>query len=303
MARYIAIKCKVNSVDWKDVKNRLKFGCLIRLEEEEQQQQQKMGENVGDKVESKLYFKKMLPDGVVVAVYKDDLCTHPVDVVVNASNEDLKHNGGLAWALLKAAGPELQQECDELVKKNGSLQPGCVVITGAGKLPCKNVVHAVGPRWRKDEAEQCVCLLRQAVKKSLQLAETFNHRSIALPAISGGIFGFPLELCTYSIVASIKETLEESKGDSSLKEVHLVGDAEGTVQALSEAVKKVFAAELSSLILQTSSSGNLKMRESQKEERKEDLQMARDDLQMITTDEGLCIQVEEKNVQEATVGL
>ncbi|XP_030344141.1 protein mono-ADP-ribosyltransferase PARP14-like [Strigops habroptila] len=277
-----------------------KFGCLIRLEEEEQQQQQKMGENVGDKVESKLYFKKMLPDGVVVAVYKDDLCTHPVDVVVNASNEDLKHNGGLAWALLKAAGPELQQECDELVKKNGSLQPGCVVITGAGKLPCKNVVHAVGPRWRKDEAEQCVCLLRQAVKKSLQLAETFNHRSIALPAISGGIFGFPLELCTYSIVASIKETLEESKGDSSLKEVHLVGDAEGTVQALSEAVKKVFAAELSSLILQTSSSGNLKMRESQKEERKEDLQMARDDLQMITTDEGLCIQVEEKNVQEAT---
>ncbi|KAM9010019.1 protein mono-ADP-ribosyltransferase PARP14 [Ara ararauna] len=276
-----------------------KFGCLIRLEEE-QQQQQKMGEKVGDREESKLYFKKMLPDGVVVAVYKDDLRTHPVDVVVNASNEDLKHNGGVAWALSKAAGPELQQECDELVKKSGSLQPGCVVITGAGKLPCKNIIHAVGPRWRKDEAEQCVCLLRQTVKKSLQLAETFHHRSIALPAISGGIFGFPLELCTYSIVASIKETLQESKGDISLKEIHLVDDAEETVQALSDAIKTVFAGELSSPTLQTSSSGNLKLRESQKEERKEDLQMARNDLQMLTTDEGLCIQVEEKNVQEAT---
>ncbi|XP_030909303.1 protein mono-ADP-ribosyltransferase PARP14 isoform X1 [Melopsittacus undulatus] len=277
-----------------------KFGCLIRLEEEEQHQQEKMGEKVGDTEESKLYFKKVLPDGVVVAVYKGDLCTHPVDVVVNASNEDLKHNGGIAWALLEAAGPEIQQEYDELVKKSGSLQPGCVAITGAGKLPCKNIIHAVGPRWRKDEAEKCVCLLRQTVKKSLQLAETFHHRSIALPAISGGIFGFPLALCTYSIVASIKEMLEESKGDISLKEIHLVDDAEGTVQALSEAVEKVFAAELSSLIWQTSSSGNLKLRESQTEEGKEDLQMARDHLQTVTTNEGLCIQVEEKNVQEAT---
>uniref|UniRef100_A0A8B9GIK0 Poly [ADP-ribose] polymerase n=1 Tax=Amazona collaria TaxID=241587 RepID=A0A8B9GIK0_9PSIT len=250
-----------------------KFGCLIRLEEEKQQKQQKMGEKVGDREESKLYFKKTLPDGVVVAVYKDDLCTHPVDVVVNAANEDLKHNGGVAWALLKAAGPEIQQECDELVKKSGSLQPGCVVITGAGKLPCKNIIHAVGPRWREDEAKQCVCLLRQTVKKSLQLAETFHHHSIALPAISRGIFGFPLELCTYCIVDSIKETLKESKGDISLKEIHLVDDAEGTVQALSDAIKKVFADELSSPTLQTSSSGNLKLRESQKEERKEDLQM------------------------------
>ncbi|XP_061226007.1 protein mono-ADP-ribosyltransferase PARP14-like isoform X2 [Neopsephotus bourkii] len=277
-----------------------KFGCLIRLEEEEQHQQEKMGGKVGDTQESKLYFKKMLPDGVVVAVYKDDLCTHPVDVVVNASNEDLKHKGGVAWALLEAAGPEIQEECDELVKKSGSLQPGCVVITGAGKLPCKNIIHAVGPRWRKDEAEQCVCLLRQTVKRSLQLAETFHHRSIALPTISGGIFGFPLELCTYSIVASIKETLKEAKGDISLKEIHLVDDTEGAVQALSEAVKKVFAAELSSPILQTSSSGKLNLRESQKEEEKGDLLVVGDHLQMVTTNEGLCIQVEEKNVQEAT---
>ncbi|XP_049670417.1 protein mono-ADP-ribosyltransferase PARP14-like isoform X2 [Accipiter gentilis] len=278
-----------------------KFSCLIRLEEEQQQQQQQQqkGEKVGDKEKRKLYYKKMLPHGVVVAVYKGNLCNYPVDVVVNTSNEDLKHIGGLAEALLKAAGPELQQECNELVSKNGSLQPGCAVITGAGKLPCKNVIHAVGPRWRKDEAEKCAYLLRRTVKKSLQLAETYNHRSIALPAISGGIFGFPLEECTYSIVSSIKETLEESMGDSSLKEVHLVDEVEETVQLLSEAVKKVFIARSSSPILLLCSE-NRKLRESQKEKRKERLQMARDDLHMVTTNEGLHIRVEEKNIQEAT---
>uniref|UniRef100_A0A8C0AX93 Poly [ADP-ribose] polymerase n=1 Tax=Buteo japonicus TaxID=224669 RepID=A0A8C0AX93_9AVES len=236
-----------------------KFSCLIRLEEEEEQQQQK-GEKVGDKEKRKLYYKKMLPDGVVVAVYKGNLCNYPVDVVVNASNEDLKHISGLAEALLKAAGPELQQECNELVSKNGSLQPGCAVITGAGKLPCKNVIHAVGPRWRKDEAEKCAYLLRRTVKKSLQLAETYNHRSVALPAISGGTFGFPLQTCADSIVSSIKETLEESMGDSSLKEVHLVDEVEETVQLLSEAVKKVFTARSSSPILLPCSE-NHKLRE------------------------------------------
>uniref|UniRef100_A0A8C4TQ41 Poly [ADP-ribose] polymerase n=1 Tax=Falco tinnunculus TaxID=100819 RepID=A0A8C4TQ41_FALTI len=274
-----------------------RFGCLIRLEE--QQQQQQKGEKVAYKEKRKLYYKKVLPGGIVIAVYKADLCTYPVDVVVNASNEDLKHIGGLAAALLKAAGPELQQECDELVKKNGSLQPGCAVITGPGKLPCKNIIHAVGPRWRKDEAEKCVFLLRKTVKKSLQLAETYNHRSIALPAISGGIFGFPRELCTYSIVSSVKETLEESMGDSSLKEVHLVDGVEETVRVLSETVKKVFSAESTSPILLTQHLETGELRESQKEERKEDLQVDRGDLQMVTTKEGLCIRVEQKSIQEA----
>ncbi|CAN0224148.1 unnamed protein product [Bubo scandiacus] len=267
---------------------RQKFSCLIRLKEEEQQPK---GERVGNKDRRKLYYRRMLPDGVLVAVYKADLCAYPVDVVVNASNEDLKHISGLADALLKAAGPDLQQECDELVRKNGTLLPGCAVITGAGKLPCKNVIHAVGPRWREDEAEKCVYLLRKTVKKSLQLAETYNHHSIALPAISGGIFGFPLQTCADSIVSSIKETLEESMGDSSLKEVHLVDVAEETVQVLSETVKNVFTVKSSSPIPLTSYWENRKVRESQ-DKRKEDLRV-------VTTKEGLRIQVEARNVQEA----
>ncbi|XP_071602678.1 protein mono-ADP-ribosyltransferase PARP14-like isoform X2 [Heliangelus exortis] len=266
-----------------------KFGCLIQLEQQEVQEQ-KDG-RVADK--EKLYCEEVLPNGVVVAVYKGNLCDYPVDVVVNATNEGLQHHSGLAEALSEAAGPELQEECNELVRKNGSLKPGCTVITGAGKLPCKNVIHAVGPRWRAHEAEKCLDTLKETVKNCLKLADTYNHRSIALPVISGGVFGFPLQMCARSIVSSIKETLEGSMKDSDLKKIHLVDDVEEVVQVLCETVKKVFTAGSYSLILMVPRSESDEVTEGQKEERKEDLQMFR-------TNEGLSIHVEEKKIQEAT---
>ncbi|NWI93203.1 PAR14 polymerase, partial [Pitta sordida] len=212
------------------------FKCLIQLEEHSEEQLEEQQEQSN---EGKLCMRATMGE-IVISVYGADLCTHPVDAVVNASNEDLKHIGGLADALLRAAGPALQEECDELVRKNGRFQPGSAVITGAGKLPCKNVIHAVGPRWRREEPEKCVDLLRKTVKNTLHQAEIYNCRSIALPAISGGIFGFPLELCTYSIVSSIKETLEGSMGDSSLREVHLVAVSQDNIQAFSKALREVF---------------------------------------------------------------
>ncbi|KAI1237332.1 Poly [ADP-ribose] polymerase 14, partial [Lamprotornis superbus] len=179
---------------------------------------------------------------------------------------------------------ETPQECDELVRKLGNLQPGCAVITGAGKLPCKNVIHAVGPRWNEKESQRCTWLLKKTVKKCLQLAEIYNHCSIALPAISGGIYGFPPQMCADSIVSSVKETLEELIKGSSLKEVHLVSNSEEMVQVLSETVKTVFSAE-------SFCPKKLMLKKSQKENRK-------GDLKMVTTNEGLCIRVEKKNVQE-----
>ncbi|NXS47673.1 PAR14 polymerase, partial [Balaeniceps rex] len=261
------------------------FKCLIRLEEQLEERS-----NIGKP------YREVTIGGIVIAVYKADLCTHPVDVVVNASNEDLKHISGLAEALLKAAGPELQQECDELVRKNGSLQPGCAVITGAGKLLCKNVIHAVGPRWRKDEAEKCVCLLRKTVKKSLQLAETFNHRSIALPAISGGIFGFPMELCTYSIVSSIKETLEESMGDSSLKEVHLVDIAQNNVEAFNKALREVFSDY-------SPSCRSLHQTSTVHQPRKSRITQNSKNFPLVTTEEGLDIMLKKGSIEDATTDI
>ncbi|NXM66716.1 PAR14 polymerase, partial [Serilophus lunatus] len=265
------------------------FKCLIHLEEDSEEPLEEQSNR------GKLCMQVTMGD-IVIALYRDDLCTHPVDAVVNASNEDLRHIGGLADALLQAAGPALQEECDELVRKNGPFQPGSAVTTGAGKLPCKNVIHAVGPRWRMEEAEKCVDLLRKAVKSALRQAEIYNCRSIALPAISGGIFGFPLELCTYSIVSSIKETLKESKGDNSLKEIHLVCVLQDYIQAFTKALREVFPDSLPShrSLHQASTVAqlrNLKISQHGK------------NVPSITTEEGLDILLQTGNIEDATTSV
>ncbi|NWX20438.1 PAR14 polymerase, partial [Aegotheles bennettii] len=260
------------------------FKCLVRLEEpEEQVEEEQEHSDIG-----KLYGQVTMR-GVVVAVYKADLRNYPVDVVVNAANEDLQHTGGLAAALLEAAGPELQEECDELLRKNGCLQPGSVVITGAGNLPCKNVIHAVGPRWKQGEAAECLCLLREAVKGSLQLAEAHNHSSIALPAISSGCFEFPLELCARTIVSSIRETLEESTEDSSLREVHLVDIAEKNVE--------VFSKALGAFPDYSSSYKSLHQRKKTKIAQKSK------NLALVTTEEGLDIVLKKGSIEDVTTDI
>ncbi|NWU30630.1 PAR14 polymerase, partial [Dyaphorophyia castanea] len=264
------------------------FKCLVLLEE--QLKEQKEHSNRGKPC------MQVTMGETVIALYEGDLCTHPVDVVVNASNENLKHIGGLAEALSRAAGPALQEECDELMRKHRTLEPGCAVITGAGKLPCKNVIHAVGPRWNEREPQRCVWLLNKTVKKCLQLAEVYNHRSIALPAISGGIFGFPLEQCTYSIVSSIKDTLEESKGSSSLKEVHLVALAQDYIQAFSKALRKVFPDY-------SPSSGSLHQASTVPQPRQRKTSHHIKNFPFITTEEGLNIVLQTGSIEDATTSI
>ncbi|NXP80631.1 PAR14 polymerase, partial [Ramphastos sulfuratus] len=258
------------------------FKCLIRLEEESEEHLEKKQEhsNIG-----KSYMQVTI-GGTAVVLYKADLCSHPADVVVNAANEDLKHIGGLAAALLKAAGPELQRECDELVSKKGILHPGCAVVTGAGKLPCKNVIHAVGPRWRPDDPNKCMFLLKKTVKKSLQLADALNHHSIALPAVSGGFFGFPLELCTHSIVSSIRETLEEFMGETSLKEVHLVDIAQNNIEAFRKALREVCSDRSLSY-------------KSEEQPTKSKISQNSENFPLVTTEEGLHIMLKKGSIEDA----
>ncbi|XP_074857625.1 protein mono-ADP-ribosyltransferase PARP14-like isoform X2 [Carettochelys insculpta] len=267
-----------------------RFNCLIRLQEDDEEQRE---DGAAGNTKGQLRCRINLQGGVVVAVYKGDLCSHPADVVVNASNEDLKHIGGLAGALLEAAGPELQTECDHIVRKRGRLQPGRAVITDAGNLPCKQVIHAVGPRWRDHEPEKSVRLLKRAVRESLTLAETYNHHSIAIPAISSGIFGFPLKLCAESIAKSIKETLEDSPGDSCLKEIHLVDFTETTVQALSDVLKDVFTEKplQHNVLPQSKPVHKAKERGGAQN---------RQGVQMVKTNEGLSVILEKRDIQDAT---
>nr|XP_017213521.2 poly [ADP-ribose] polymerase 14 isoform X1 [Danio rerio] len=187
-----------------------------------------------------------MPGGVTVTVRKADICTLSVDAVVNAANEDLKHTGGVAYALLQAAGRCLQEYCDLHIKVNGRLSPGDAIITEAGRLPCKYVVHAVGPRFRGSDkrtaVQQC---LRRAVRESLNQASSKKCSSIAIPVISSGIFGCPLDLCTESIAKEVRQYIENhnySGSNSTLTEIQLVDNNDKNVNAMAQAVRNEFAA-------------------------------------------------------------
>uniref|UniRef100_A0A8C6TCL1 Macro domain-containing protein n=1 Tax=Neogobius melanostomus TaxID=47308 RepID=A0A8C6TCL1_9GOBI len=170
-----------------------------------------------------------------------DMCKLKVDAVVNAANKDLKHIGGLALALLNAAGPELQRDCDGFIKQNGKLPPGQTFVTKSYRLPCKHVIHAVGPRYTEYEAKRANDLLKLAVKDSLTQAEKLRCSSVALPAISSGIFGFPVELCVETIAQAVREFCDDPVNQQpALREVLLVDNNAKTVKALTEAVKTKF---------------------------------------------------------------
>jgi O-acetyl-ADP-ribose deacetylase len=130
-------------------------------------------------------------------VVRGDLLREPVDAIVNAANGALAHGGGVAGIISRAAGPALQDESDVLVRAQGVLETGSAVATGAGKLPFKGVIHAVGPRFGEGDEEN---LIFKAVSSALLLAREKGWQSVSFPAVSAGIFAVPLEICARAYV-------------------------------------------------------------------------------------------------------
>lgn len=212
------------------------FSCVVVLRPENQEEEEEENyEEIG-----LCYCKVKTASGVLVSVSKANICRFRVDAVVNAANEELQHIGGLALALLNAAGPQLQKASNDHVAKNGKLHPGDAIVTDAYKLPCKYVVHAVGPRFHNSDKKTSVSRLKLAVKQSLRQAEMFNCSTIALPAISSGVFGFPVELCSETIAEAVREYCDKPGGQGSLTEIHLVDNNDNTVRVLATALNKEF---------------------------------------------------------------
>ncbi|MDR2403357.1 MAG: O-acetyl-ADP-ribose deacetylase [Spirochaetaceae bacterium] len=140
-----------------------------------------------------------------------DITSLTVDAIVNAANSSLMGGGGVDGAIHRAAGPALLEECRLIAERRrrnpgGACPPGDAIITGAGRLSCRKVIHTVGPVWRGGgfgEAE----ILTSCYRKSLLLAAGSGLRSIAFPNISTGVYGYPKAAAAKIAVASVKNTL------------------------------------------------------------------------------------------------
>ena len=133
-----------------------------------------------------------------------DITTLAVDAIVNAANSELAIGGGVCGAIHRAAGPELARACAALAP----CPAGSARITPGFRLPARFVIHAVGPIWRGGEFGE-PALLASAYRTSIHLARDHTLRSIAFPAISTGIFGYPLDAATKIAVAAVREALAD----------------------------------------------------------------------------------------------
>jgi len=144
--------------------------------------------------------------GVTVECVKGDIAKQPdITSVVNAANAWLKPGGGVAGAIHRAAGPGLEEECRPLAP----IKPGQAVITGGHNLPNKYVIHCLGPRYGIDKPEDK--LLADCYRNALKVANEHKIDSIAFPAISTGIFGYPVEEAAEVALKTIKEVIPTLK--------------------------------------------------------------------------------------------
>ena len=142
---------------------------------------------------------------------KADITTLAVDAIVNAANSSLMGGGGVDGAIHRAAGPELVDECLKL----GGCQTGEAKITQGFRLPAKYVIHAVGPVWNGGiQGEEK--LLAACYRRALEIAVDLKLETVAFPAISTGIYGFPMEKAANIAVKTVKQLIDQP---TSLKEV------------------------------------------------------------------------------------
>lgn len=140
----------------------------------------------------RLLYQTDFPRGRRFEVVSADLLSQPVDAIFNAANGHLAHGGGVAGIISRAAGPELDRESVRIVRERGPLATGAAVVTTAGRLPFKGVIHVVGPRQGEGDEEGS---LRRAITSGFELADAAGWRAVALPAVSAGIFAVPFDVC------------------------------------------------------------------------------------------------------------
>ena len=162
--------------------------------------------------------ERTLPTGQTIQIVQGDITIEDVDAIVNAANEFLQHGGGVARTISKQGGSAIQKESDAWVREHGRVAHATPAWTSGGHLPAKFVIHAVGPVWGEGDEDT---KLESAVTGSLRLADELKCVSVALPAISTGIYSFPKDRAAGIIFATIESYFVENSS-SGVKTVKLI---------------------------------------------------------------------------------
>ena len=174
-------------------------------------------------------------EGKTIVLIKGDITECSVDVIVNAANGELNHIGGVAAAVARKGGKIIQEESQQYYLRNGMINDGeAVMMKHVGDLPCQGLIHAVGPRWQNGQRNEHE-ILRCACIVSLNLAKDFF--SIAFPAISAGIFGFPMQKCASCLIESFV-CWSKLNATATLKQINVVVDSSNAIYAFTEAMKQ-----------------------------------------------------------------
>lgn len=152
-------------------------------------------------------LEHIFPNAKKFQIVQGDITAEKVDAIVNAANSQLAHGGGVAWAIARAGGKTIQSESNAWIKKHGKVSHSEPAYTSGGKMPCKYVIHAVGPVWGDGDED---AKLSDAVTGSLRVARDLGLASVTLPAISTGIFGFPKERAARIIFSAIENYLTQN---------------------------------------------------------------------------------------------
>lgn len=167
-----------------------------------------------------------------VVVVQGDLTRQHVEAIVNAANEALQHGGGVAQDIVRTGGRVIQEESDAWVRAHGLVTPGVAAVTTGGMLQASHVIHVAGPVYRAGQDNEG--LLRRAVEAALDAAAEHGLSSIAFPAISAGIFGYPPPEATKVLATAITNWLADHEGV--LEEVRLVGYDHATAELFTKAL-------------------------------------------------------------------
>ena len=169
-------------------------------------------------------------EGTQLDLVEGDITELDVDAIVNAANAELQLGAGVAGAIREAGGPSIQEECDRI----GGTPVGTAVITNGGNLKAKHVIHAVGPEMGEGEEDR---KLQSAIRACLALADRHGLKSIALPAISTGVFGFPMDRCARILLTEVYRYLQ---GGTKLEKVVVCLQGNDTFEIFKRELRRGF---------------------------------------------------------------